>query len=665
MKKLWSGVVILLIVSLALIGAAFAALFTPYATTLVNRVLEYSPLDIQARSVHYDYPAHFTFDHAQIHFDSQTLNVDQVQVWLSISQLLDRKVQFDSVLLDGMDLTTDQLKQFSPQLHPLSMQQLAIKNLKLTGEKWQVHELSVQVRNPEWQSGEQILPFGNLQVSAGVWKINQETLSDILIDAEYRPQNSTIYGGSFHWRNAMISGQAEQYGQQWSLVNATINHLNVPENEPLPTLIDLWSPFTSQLFHINSLDLLNSSFSLQGYRINNADISIEDVDLRRSLYQQQHASLSFNADSIDNQQLQLIEPSAKLEFADRRIQIEDFDSEFAEGNVQLSATITPEELVFHQLHASDIKILDHSQQYAQTLRQWLRGFSFVKFDQLDIKRGQIIQTEREPYWQLTGINASGSQLSVVEHHQIGLWDGQAELSANNLSYDQVMSSQAIIELNAEHGRWSVSRLFVPLEQGYLDIAANGDLNAISQPWQLSAEGDGVPIKPLARYFTTQVNLQGLADFSATLNGLAGDQSMLAHSLSGELKAAIRQGQIQISDGTSTTAQSQFSIDDLQLSADRGRIEVNSGNANASLQGSLDLVSRRSSTLALSIQGQCGEFHSDVVSQTISVGPQSQQCLDSKPQQPESTSDNDETANEQTQLQQPSDEAQASPDAIKD
>ncbi len=628
MKKLWSGLLLLLVVSVLLVGAAFATLFTPYATPLVNRVLEYSPLDIQARSVRYNYPAHFTFDHAQIHFDTQTLNVDQVQVWLSIPQLLNRQVQLDSVLLDGMDLTADQLKQFSPQWHPINMQQLAVKNLKLTGEKWQIHELSVQVRRPEWQNADQVLPFGNLQISAGVWKIGQETLSNILLDADYRPQDSTIYGGSFHWRNAMISGQAEQYGQHWSLVNATINHLNLPDQEPLPTLIDLWSPFTHYLFHINSLDLLNSSFSLQGYRFNNADISIEDIDLRHSLYQQQQASLSFNADSIENQKMQLIEPSGQLEFAEHRIHIADFDSEFAEGNLQFSATITPETLTFHQLNANDIKILDHSQQYAELVDQWLNSFDTVTFDHLDIKRGQIIQTEQEPYWQLTGINASGTDIHLINHHQIGLWDGKFELSANNLSYDQIMSSQAIIELNAEQGRWNISRLFVPLDQGYLDITAKGDLNTLSQPWQLSAEGDGVPIKPLARYFKTPVALQGLADFSTSLNGLAGDTSMLAHSLSGQMTAAIRQGKVQtLEESQKEPVFSPFSIDNLVLNADRGRIDVQSDKTNTLLQGNLDLVSPSLGTLTLSIQGQCGEFHSDLFSRTIQSTPsQTHTCI---------------------------------------
>ncbi|WP_456296450.1 AsmA family protein [Vibrio sp. AK197] len=616
MKKAGFGLLWLLLLLAVVLSAGFGALYTPYATPLVNRLLQYAPITIHAQRIEYQYPAHFTLN--QVQLEKSTIQVDQVQAWLSVPKWLDGEWQFDSILLDGLDLTTEQLSDIAQDARHIDTQQLAIKNLKLTAQNWQIHELSIQVQKPQWLSTQQTLPYGNLQISAGVWRIHDQTLSDILIDAEYRQQNSTIYGASFHWRDAMISGQAEQYSQGWSLVNATINQLQLADNQPLLDLLDLWSPYTHHLFHINSLDLLNSSFTLQDYRFNNADISLEDIDLNHSLYQQPKASISFNAESLDGEQWRFIEPSANIAFANQRIEIEDFDTEFEQGRLQLAATITPEELIFHHLNLSDVKILERSEHYAQHVRQWLKRFSYVKLDQLNVQRGQIIQTDLAPYWQLTGINASGSQLSLVEHHQLGLWSGQAELSANNLSYDQIYGSQGIVELSANQGRWQIDRLFVPLRQGYVDLVASGDLNAISQPWTLTATGDGLPLSLGQRYFSTPVELSGFAEFNATLRGLAGDDSMLAHSLSGDIAGSIREGQIQVPVTAETTpARSQFEFSTINLHADRGRMTVRSeASEGASLLGELDLVNQQSSTLALTIDGECGEFHANLATGTL-------------------------------------------------
>lgn len=635
MKKICFGLLWLLLLLVLLAGSAFVALYTPYATPLVNKILQYAPFDVQARSVRYAYPAHFTFDHAQIAQGASTVNVDQLQVWVSVDGLLNQQLRFDSILLDGLDLNTDQLGQLSQSMYQVNTGQLAVKNLKLTGDHWRAHELSIQVRKPQWQSREQLLPYGNVQISAGLWKFNDETLSDVLIDAEYRPADSTIYGASFHWRDAMISGQAEQYGQQWSLVNATINHLNMAEQESVPELLGLWSKYTKHLFHINSLDILSSSFNVQGYQFNNADVSIEDVDLNHSLYQQTNAALSFNAESINHDELQLIEPNGKFKFADHSLQVEDFAAEVAQGNLQLSATLTPDALVFHQFNASDVKILEHSQAYAASIGRWLQDFASVKFERLDIKRAQIIQTEQPPYWQLSGVNALGSQISVVEDHRLGLWDGQAQVSANNLSYDQIISTQPIVEFSALQGRWQLSRLSIPLENGYLDATASGDLKPISQPWQISMEGDGVPIRSFARYFSTPITLQGVADFSANLEGLAGDKSMLTHSLSGEVTLSVRDGQIQANPETQQPARSEFAVSNLKLTADRGRITLQAPTmTNVSVQGKLDLVTRRPD-LTVTINDQCGKFQSDLLSQVIEARSKACPALVNEPPAPPS------------------------------
>ena len=146
MKKAGFGLLWLLLLLAVVLGVGFGALYTPYATPLVNRLLQYAPITIHAQRIEYQYPAHFTLN--QVQLEKSTLQIDQVQVWLSVPKWLDGEWQFDSILLDGLDLTTEQLSDIAQDARHIDTQQLAIKNLKLTAQNWQIHEL--KNKSPEF-----------------------------------------------------------------------------------------------------------------------------------------------------------------------------------------------------------------------------------------------------------------------------------------------------------------------------------------------------------------------------------------------------------------------------------------------------------------------------------------------------------------------------------
>ena len=152
----------------------------------------------------------------------------------------------------------------------------------------------------------------------------------------------------------------------------------------------------------------------------------------------------------------------------------------------------------------------------------------VDVKQLEIERSQVIQLSKQPYWQLSGLNLEGNQLEIKHSNDNwGIWNGKLDASVVNASYDQVITSHAAISTRSDNGLWQMTRLFAPLEQGYIEGLGQIDLSTTSQPWTLNLNADGLPLQLLHPYLPTVLSVNGFSDLSLDLKGLAGDQNMLA------------------------------------------------------------------------------------------------------------------------------------------
>lgn len=160
-------------------------------------------------------------------------------------------------------------------------------------------------------------------------------------------------------------------------------------------------------------------------------------------------------------------------------------------------------------------------------------------------------------------------------------------------------------MRSEQGVWQLTRAFLPLERGYVEAHAKWDLTSLSAPWQLSLDADSLPIGPLQSWFKLPFGLEALADISLTAQGIAGDRTMLAHSLDGQLQLNLRQGLLSLRSDNTLIIQP-FELDDLAVSADRGRITITptplrGPNLNAQLGGSTDLLEPEQGQWQLTIQ----------------------------------------------------------------
>lgn len=614
MKKLLALGVGLVALLLALTLVAFGIMHTRYLTPSAQWLTEHLwPEKLTFSELDYEYPLHFRLHNVTLETSANPLSFQQVDIWLSPQLFHQDKWVIDSVLLDGANFS-DGLPD-NDFLAQLQLNQLALHNIDFANHGLIARGVNLQVKKPIWNNAKQWLPYGELQLSAEQFYWQGEALNNVLIDADYKAQDSTVYGASFQWRGGEFSGQAEQYPAGWSLVNVTISKLDLKDD--LSTLSAPWWQLAKPyLHHINSLDVLSSNLQLGETKLTNLALSLENLTVDQSLWQQDSGYLSLNAESADWHGLQWIEPTFKLEFRPGNITISDFATELLQGSIQLSGDIQPSGIHLHQLTARGIKWFAEQQQDWAWLDSDLPALKNLTIDQWDLNNLQLIQLTHKPFWQLSGLNVEGRNTELNRDGRWGLWNGKLSISANSASIGSLVSSQGVVEMSSKEAHWQLERAFLPLENGYLDATANWAFDAASAPWNVNLHADGVPLTQLGQWLPLPLKVDALAEIDLAADGLAGDYPMLAHSLSGELNLNLRDGTLVMKNSDALVVQP-FSLDGLRLNADRGRLSLHetplSGpTLNARLHGDIDLVEPKQGMLELEVTQRCDTQHFDLL-----------------------------------------------------
>ncbi|MCG9597733.1 AsmA family protein [Vibrio sp. Isolate25] len=616
MKKalLLTAIAIVSLISLPLL-ALFVLLNTSYASQVVNGMLQnLTPYTITTQRASYTPPYQLTLEDVEIGAESNALHIPKLTLWLSPSLWKNNKASLDSVLIEGA--TVDLTDFNSPLLQSVNLEQLALQHVDITAPGWSARDVNLQVTQPQWSSAQQYLPYGDVQLSAQQLYIKGEALDNLLIDAQYQAQDSTIYGASFQWHGADISGQAEQFSQGWSLINVTVNKLEMPSSTSAEKLLSRLKSLNLPVYHINSLDLLSSNIHYAGWQFNQLDASLENLYLDRPLWLQENGYISFDAESADFEQIRLISPTARLGLSANQIAVDEFDADFKQGRIQFNGKITPNKVALNQLKVSGVKWLEQTDQLLRTLSDVSKPLHSLSIADLDIENAQLIQVERSPYWQVSGLNIEGENLTLIHQNQVGLHNGHLEVSVNNASIEQLMTTQAVLTATAQQGDITLQRAFVPLDQGYIEASGQWQRQSASAPWQLSLHTDGFQVNQPLLQAQLPFKLAGLAEVELELSGLSGDYAMLAHSLTGSINAYLHDGALEAKtvDGATNHLQL-WPLDKVAVDVDRGRIKVSSDGESAELAGQIDLTKPQFGTLIFTSKHHCQRLWSDIFTRT--------------------------------------------------
>ncbi|MFA0158877.1 AsmA family protein [Vibrio sp. 10N.261.46.A3] len=632
MKKVFMVFGIVLAIAVATIAALLLSLQTQYRADVANFFVKHTiEQPVLIEDVEYQAPYHITLmGITQNQPEKQTpLYIDKIDLWFSPTSMTETKLVFDSVLISGLQLEADVLKTLTSLFTQpnIKIHQLAINNLDFSTPEFNARGIDLQISDPTWHNDNSLLPYGKTQLSASQLYWQGEAFDNLLIDLDLKPSDSTLYGASFDWSGAKISGQAEQYQQDWSLVNVTVDGLRLNQKQTQSLLSKEWDVAGIQINHINSLDILRSDVEWQDGHLAAFDASLENIQLPFEIWKQQKAIFSLQAEGVTIDDDMFIEPSLKLNLETNQILIEDFYTQFLQGTVQLNGEVTPSNIELAQLDLQGIKWITENQDsplVVARLIPWLTQLQNVEINRLNIERSQLIQLAQQPYWQVSGLHVEGHQVQLLQDRKLGLWQGKLMASANDASYQNILSAQPVVEMNSEQGKWSLTRLFAPLRNGYIEANATLDFNQISKPWSLDISADGLPIAPMLQRLELPLDATGYGEFELQAAGLYGDSLMLGYSTTGQLTGSVRQGVMTFNDKLSETSiDNVFEIPELNANFDRGRFtlepmhiigasaaeqgEQRVQTLNGEASGELDLLKAEQHTLSITLSDPCHQI----------------------------------------------------------
>ncbi|MEJ2766449.1 AsmA family protein [Photobacterium sp. MCCC 1A19761] len=555
------GKLIATVIIICLLGITIllALLHTRHATPLISYLVNtLTPYHVQATSVRYHIldPWHLRIDKLTLQFPTadaqipESITVPRLELWLNPTRLLQPGWSFDTLLIDGLTLTG------TPPLDAFPA--IEASHLALTHFNWEAGPLTLtdsHLQLNRWQS-DPTAPYayqGNIRLAAASVRWQQQEFGNVLIDGQRDSHQWTFHGFSFHWHGATLSGQAEYQAPpdarpQWRIHQLSLADLTFQDQVLARGLESQWQRYLSTTrpqIELQRLDILNSSLELPGLTLNNANLSLRDWRLddgytpEEVLWQQQEATLSFGADSLQWREILLDEPLAELHFRPQQIQLSALSTRLLGGYLTTDGTITPDSLALNQFTARNIQ-WDLPTAWASKLRQLAATFTDISVQELNI--GYSAFTAADPTWpfHLNGLNASGHDLHLKRRGSSGLWQGSLTASASSAGLNGVPVAESMIDMTGRAGQWQLDRLALSFEHGLLEAQGNVALHREGMPWQLILNGDSLPLAVLPRWLQLPIAFDGQLDVTLDAQGLGQHPTGLAYSLEGELTANLRQ-----------------------------------------------------------------------------------------------------------------------------
>lgn len=529
---------------LLLVVAFLSLLHTPYAQQVLNPLVQkITQQQVSFGGINYSIqsPLHLTLSDITIHTEENEhdLNIQQIDFWLSQYPIQNKKLAFDNIKIDGLNLQNGLPN--TDKAAWISIAHLSISNLDFSHKGLVIRDAHIQLTN--WSVDEnKTLPFeGDFQFLTTQLYWQGEALNDILIDGFYTQNYTALHGISLTWRDSTITAQAElKENKLWVIPQFTLRKFNLESDntEVIGKPLE-WLAQQNFTYQFDRIDLLDINIELPQLIANNLSLSAENVLFPYHLWQQTDANISFNADSLVLNEYTIEKPIFNLMLNGKEANISNLSFDIFNGNIQLAGKVSPTDVELTSLTLGQIKwLISHEEMTA--ISQYITQLNLVNIAQLDINNIQLIQLDTQHPYQITGLNAEGSDLELRRYSQWGLWNGELSLSASNASVNYLLTQQPLIEMNTQEGLWSIDRALFPLSEGLIGFNGKIHLAQDSQPWQLEAYGDGLPVDYFSQLLSTDLPLDGITEFTFSGNGLASNRDSFNYSFNGELNLAPRE-----------------------------------------------------------------------------------------------------------------------------
>ncbi|HEC7106266.1 TPA: AsmA family protein [Salmonella enterica subsp. enterica serovar Mississippi] len=488
-------------------------------------------------------PSHLLLENVTFGRDGQpaTLVAKTVDIGLSIRQLT-APLHVDTILLQ--DGTLNISVQTAP--FPFEADRLQLRNMALNspGSEWRLSAQRVNGGVMPWrpEAGRVLGNKAQIQLSAGSLTLNDVPATNVLIEGSIDHDQVMLNTVGADMARGALTGVARRNADgSWVVENLRLNDIRLQSDK---SLSEFFAPLTTvPSLQIGRLEVTDSSLQGPDWAVTDLDLSLRNLTLRKEDWQSQEGKLSMNASEFIYGSLHLLDPILNAEFSPQGVALRQFTTRWEGGMVRTSGAWLRESKALI-LDDTTIAGLEYTlpenwkQLWMKPLPDWLNSLTLKKFS---ASRNLVIDIDPAFPWQITALDGYGAKLELVQHHQWGVWSGNATLNAAAATFNRVDVRRPSLSLTANASTVNISDLSAFTEKGILEATASVSQLPQRQT-QISLNGRGVPMDVLQQWGWPALPIAGDGNIQLTASGNIQADAPLKPTVNGQLHAVNAQKQ---------------------------------------------------------------------------------------------------------------------------
>ncbi|EBX8642897.1 AsmA family protein [Salmonella enterica subsp. enterica serovar Litchfield] len=488
-------------------------------------------------------PSHLLLENVTFGRDGQpaTLVAKTVDIGLSIRQLT-APLHVDTILLQ--DGTLNISVQTAP--FPFEADRLQLRNMALNspGSEWRLSAQRVNGGVMPWrpEAGRVLGNKAQIQLSAGSLTLNDVPATNVLIEGSIDHNQVMLNTVGADMARGALTGVARRNADgSWVVENLRLNDIRLQSDK---SLSEFFAPLTTvPSLQIGRLEVTDSSLQGPDWAVTDLDLSLRNLTLRKEDWQSQEGKLSMNASEFIYGSLHLLDPILNAEFSPQGVALRQFTTRWEGGMVRTSGAWLREgkALILDDTAIAGLEYTlpeNWKQLWMKPLPDWLNSLTLKKFS---ASRNLVIDIDPAFPWQITALDGYGTNLELVQHHQWGVWSGNATLNAAAATFNRVDVRRPSLSLTANASTVNISDLSAFTGKGILEATASVSQLPQRQT-QISLNGRGVPMDVLQQWGWPALPIAGDGNIQLTASGNIQADAPLKPTVNGQLHAVNAQKQ---------------------------------------------------------------------------------------------------------------------------
>lgn len=488
-------------------------------------------------------PSHLLLENVTFGRDGQpaTLVAKTVDIGLSIRQLT-APLHVDTILLQ--DGTLNISVQTAP--FPFEADRLQLRNMALNspGSEWRLSAQRVNGGVMPWrpEAGRVLGNKAQIQLSAGSLTLNDVPATNVLIEGSIDHDQVMLNTVGADMARGALTGVARRNADgSWVVENLRLNDIRLQSDK---SLSEFFAPLTTvPSLQIGRLEVTDSSLQGPDWAVTDLDLSLRNLTLRKEDWQSQEGKLSMNASEFIYGSLHLLDPILNAEFSPQGVALRQFTTRWEGGMIRTSGAWLRESkaLILDDTAIAGLEYTlpeNWKQLWMKPLPDWLNSLTLKKFS---ASRNLVIDIDPAFPWQITALNGYGANLELVQHHQWGVWSGNATLNAAAATFNRADVRRPSLSLTANASTVNISDLSAFTEKGILEATASVSQLPQRQT-QISLNGRGVPMDVLQQWGWPALPIAGDGNIQLTASGNIQADAPLKPTVNGQLHAVNAQKQ---------------------------------------------------------------------------------------------------------------------------